>query len=285
MALWAQGGRACASHVAQKAAARWGPVTTFRFLRVIPPRLPHQTRKAPAGTKVAWHPHALLRPRWYWRGGRSSRSRGYQFQQANDFRRMLQGMDPSMVVKAIMAANSIVYFMWQTDDLRHLQWMRKHFAVSNYGLFSQGRIHTLLTANFSHESLMHFGFNMFNLYAMGIPISYMLGTPRFLSLFLGGGILGCGAHTLWNSRGRNRYIPVLGASGGVYAIIAYYILRNPRAQILLFGAVPMPAAAIGLAVIGYDVYSLLGSGRSDVANVSHLTGAAVGFAASRTWQI
>lgn len=74
--------------------------------------------------------------------------------------------DPrKLAVAKIIGANAMVLAMWKVSksNVKFYSLMEKHFTCSAEGLL-KGRYHTLLTSYFSHESAVHFGFNMFMLY-------------------------------------------------------------------------------------------------------------------------
>ena len=103
------------------------------------------------------------------------------------------------------------------------RFMNSHFTVSSGGVIKQGRVHTLLTAMFSHQSGWHLFANMFTLYFFGSEALLLLGARRFLSLYIGGGIFSSFCHVAWphfpHEAGLEvlfqRHAAGLGASGAV----------------------------------------------------------------------
>ena len=67
----------------------------------------------------------------------------------------------------------------------------------------------------------------------------------------------------------------LGASAAVNGMVAYSILLNPTARILLFFVIPVPAWAFGTFVIGKDLIGIANP-NSSIGHVAHVAGAAVG---------
>ena len=104
------------------------------------------------------------------------------------------------VLLGIAAANVGVWGLWQMADQDRIlrRFMNSHFTVSSGGVIKQGRVHTLLTAMFSHQSGWHlFIANMFTLYFFGSEALLLLGARRFLSLYIGGGIFSSFCHVAW----------------------------------------------------------------------------------------
>ncbi|RYH18208.1 rhomboid family intramembrane serine protease [archaeon] len=193
------------------------------------------------------------------------------------------------VLWAIVGANAMVFLAWSyTESASGSVMLRKRlindFTVSSAGVLNYGKIHTLLTATFSHKDFMHVGFNMLAFYSFGNQLLYLLPVPQFLALYLGGGLVSSLCQVYWpyivpRSWPASRYISPhdrsLGASGAVNAIVMYNIMSFPKATVLLYGIVPLPAALLGLAFIGIDAYSLY-KGNSGMGNAAHLGGAAFG---------
>jgi membrane associated rhomboid family serine protease len=131
-----------------------------------------------------------------------------------------------------------------------------------------------LTAGFVHSpELLHIAGNMFGLYVFGRPLEERFGRREFLRFYLAAIVLG---NVVWGLRNYFLVGPTgacLGASGGVTATIILFCLLNPRATLLLFFAIPMPAWLFGVLVVASDV---LGPRlpESRVAYDVHLVGAA-----------
>jgi membrane associated rhomboid family serine protease len=131
----------------------------------------------------------------------------------------------------------------------------------------------LVTPMFLHVNLFHIGLNMFALYLYGVGLEALLGTPRFLGLFLVSGFLG----NALSFRIHPFEISV-GASGAVFGIlgawVAYSYRRraNPRAEQMLRGLIGLIAInlVIGFTFRGIDIWAHIGG---------LIGGAIIGFAA------
>jgi membrane associated rhomboid family serine protease len=161
-------------------------------------------------------------------------------------------------------------------------------AVEEYGLIPAQAIRhgglTFVTSFLLHGSLLHLIGNMYFLLVFGDNVEDYLGTARYLLLVAGAALLGDLAHIALDPRST---IPVIGASGGISGILAFYILRFPKARLgilfrffLYFRWIQIPAYAWGLLWVAFQ---LLGayqqvSGASNVSALAHLGGAAVGVA-------
>ncbi len=90
--------------------------------------------------------------------------------------------------------------------------------------FASPAVVTIFTSLFLHGGITHILFNMFALYGIGRIVEAALGTGRFLVLYFVAGI-GSGIACLLGYFGQ--VIPVVGASGAIYGILAGYLLMLP----------------------------------------------------------
>lgn len=167
-------------------------------------------------------------------------------------------------------------------------------VVEQYGLIPAlaGRLGglTFLTSFFLHAGLFHLVANMYFLLVFGDNVEDYLGRWRYVALLAGAALLGDLIHLMAEPRAE---MPMVGASGGVSGVIAFYALQFPRARLgfmfrifLLFRWVYFPAW-FGLAA--WILLQLLGAflqlyGASNVSALAHLGGAAVGVAAWAMWR-
>ncbi|MCL8026735.1 rhomboid family intramembrane serine protease [Nocardioides bruguierae] len=86
--------------------------------------------------------------------------------------------------------------------------------------FADGAWWQLITSAFLHVQLLHIGFNMFALYILGPQLERMLGSARFLALYLVSALAGS-ALVVWLS---NPYQTTLGASGAIFGLMGALLL-------------------------------------------------------------
>jgi membrane associated rhomboid family serine protease len=86
----------------------------------------------------------------------------------------------------------------------------------------------LFTAMFIHGGWLHLLSNLLFLVIFGLPAERSLGSPRFLALFLLGGIVAnlVGAISLTGAR-----VAIIGCSGAVSAVLGAYVTLFPRARL------------------------------------------------------
>ncbi|GAQ77899.1 hypothetical protein KFL_000050360 [Klebsormidium nitens] len=213
--------------------------------------------------------------------------RGTGYQRGYSYR---GAVDPNTVLYGLIGVNVAVWLLWQVPDLQ--PFMERHFLASVDSIASL-RLHTAITANFSHSDVKHLALNMISLYFFGQSIGYRYGGQALLGLYLAGG-LGCiasyclywTAYVPWKEGYSRRFYdprqtrPAQGASGSINAILICSILADPFRTIYLNLIIPVPAIALGALVIYSDLSGAIGRDyASRVGYSGHLGGAAVGVAA------
>ncbi|MFM8735083.1 MAG: rhomboid family intramembrane serine protease [Pirellulales bacterium] len=156
----------------------------------------------------------------------------------------------------------------------------------------------LLTYGFLHDgpslvfpnadySPLHLVFNMLTLWFFGREVEDVMGRGEFLRFYCAAIVF---AGLVWvvseGLGGQGRFGgPLLGASGGVMAVLAAFIWYFPRQTVLIYGVLPVPAWALGLLYLLSDLRGA-GDGTSRVAHVAHLGGACFGLLyAWRGWSL
>ena len=135
----------------------------------------------------------------------------------------------------------------------------------------------LVTYMFIHSGYLHIGFNMLALYMFGVPIERSMGSREFLLYYFVTGI-GAGLATLVvNLFAGMGGIPVIGASGAIFAVMLAFAALYPDARILFLFFIPMRAPTAVLVSVGIALYSLLTGTNVGVAHLTHLAGLLFGW--------
>jgi membrane associated rhomboid family serine protease len=143
----------------------------------------------------------------------------------------------------------------------------------------------LLTYGFLHGSVAHILGNALFLYFLGTMLEGTINTRRFWVLYLVS-VIAAGFFQLMvgllTTPG-----PILGASGGVLAIVCAMAALQPQTRII-FILFPITLRTLAILFVLMDLFNvahqLKGDG-SNVASFAHLTGAAIGYLAVRTGAI
>ena len=179
---------------------------------------------------------------------------------------------------AISAVDTAVWLqLWGFRPDEIMQAMRSPLdAVKLLSLLS------LVSALFLHADWVHLIGNLAYLWVFGISVEKAVGHWRFLLLFV---VLGAAANavTAWHLQGADT-VTIIGASGGVSAIIGVYLGLFPRRRIglwlplglyLQFARVPA-VLVIGSWFTLQLLYSVFGPEQHSVAWAAHLAGFGLG---------
>jgi membrane associated rhomboid family serine protease len=131
----------------------------------------------------------------------------------------------------------------------------------------------LLTSGFIHADWNHLIFNMVSLYFIGSSAESILGMG-FLTLYLTGIIVSSLPSFLKHRN--NSYYRSLGASGGVAAIMFFFIYFAPWSKLyIIFLPIGIPAILFGVLYLVYEAY-MAKKGGSTMNHDAHFWGAVYG---------
>jgi len=184
------------------------------------------------------------------------------------------------VVKNLLIINVIMYVLFQVMKIMNPYLLAMYYPTSDF--FQPFQI---VTHMFMHASSTHLLFNMIGLYFFGPPLEQLWGGKRFLIFYL---IAGLGSLLLYLLTKYIEFnylqlnpgyvdVPMLGASGAVFGLLAGFAMKYPNQIIsLIFPPISMKAKYF---VLGYAAIELfLGVGRvnTGIAHFAHLGGALFG---------
>jgi membrane associated rhomboid family serine protease len=163
-------------------------------------------------------------------------------------------------VTRLLIANVVIYFLQLANPLVERALMFVPALVLE-------RPWTIVTYMFLHGSMTHILFNMLGLFFFGPRLELELGSRQFLLLYFIAGISGAILSLFLAPMAA-----IIGASGGVYGVFLGFAYLWPRAQIYIWGMIPVEARWL---VVGMTALSLFGGagGSSDgTAHFAHLGG-------------
>ncbi|WP_291781188.1 rhomboid family intramembrane serine protease [Luteibacter sp.] len=166
-------------------------------------------------------------------------------------------------------------------------WIMLHWGTVPAHLFGTGlplweqisdpALLRLFTAIFIHGGWLHLLSNLLFLVIFSLPAERSLGSPRFLLLFLLGGIVAnlIGAISLTGAR-----VAIIGCSGAVSAVVGAYVTLFPRAKLglvvplgLYLEFVRVPAfVLIGIWALVQLLFSYAGASYGAVVWWTHIGG-------------
>lgn len=113
---------------------------------------------------------------------------------------------------------------------------------------------TPLTAALIHSSWIHVGLNLMILIYCGRQIEHLLGTTRFIILYLVGAYAAAIAHWLSAPASPN---PMIGASGAISAVIGTYALIYSRREVAAIGPISGQVVRILWLAAGWTVLQVM----------------------------
>lgn len=207
------------------------------------------------------------------------------------------------VTKHLLIINVLMYFgtimLWGDpgvdviSGVESIDW-RRYWLASFYPTSEFFRPWQIATHMFMHGNIQHLAFNMLSLYMFGTMVEMVWGAKRFLFFYLTCGLgawllhIGATAFEL-NKAGMEaafqiENIPMLGASGAIFGVLAGYGLLFPNNVIqLLFPPIPMKAKYFVLIMGGLDLYLGISGTGTGVAHFAHVGGAIFGAALFFYW--
>ncbi|MDR3200895.1 MAG: rhomboid family intramembrane serine protease [Spirochaetales bacterium] len=140
------------------------------------------------------------------------------------------------------------------------------------GFVRSGSVWQLITYMFLHWDLSHLVFNMLGLFFFGIQIERHMGSREFLLFYFvcgfAAGVFSFAAYAL-----AGRYVVVLiGASGAIYGVLLAFAAFFPRADIYVFGIIPVRAPILVMIYAGIEIFNQVFGRGGSVAHLTHLAG-------------
>jgi len=187
----------------------------------------------------------------------------------------------------ILNAGVFIIFVWggklyTVDGVPLTYWFNDLFGLMplGHGFW----LWQLITYQFIHADFLHILFNMFfGLWMFGMEVEHVLGSRKFLALYLTCGVVAGVSQLLLapilepssvvTEFGQG--IPTIGASGAVFGVMVAFAMMFPDRYIFLYFLVPLKAKYFVAILIAIGIWSI--GGHSAVANLAHLGGAVMGF--------
>lgn len=185
---------------------------------------------------------------------------------------------PGKAVKRIMLANVAMFIVClvtggASGALYESLEMRTDLVL-------HGQVWRLFTFTYLHSQhdITHLLFNMLGLYFLGMPLERDWGPRRFFFFYTLAGFVAVGLYLLVTLLGwLDPRIPLVGASGGVLAVLGACATLFPGMRLFLFlFPVPIRAAAMFFGVL--YVFNLAVQGENAGGDACHLAGLAFGIA-------
>jgi membrane associated rhomboid family serine protease len=144
-----------------------------------------------------------------------------------------------------------------------------------------------LTFQFLHAGFLHLTMNCFGLFIFGPHIERWMTSRAYLTFYLLCGVAGVLFYTLLFYTpgilgGYYPAVPMVGASAGLFGILAAFYFVAPEARLLLFFVIPVKMKNLALGYFIYESLSVIlnwhNAGGSAGGSAGHLGGALFGIA-------
>ena len=133
------------------------------------------------------------------------------------------------------------------------------------------------TYMFVHSGSMHLISNMLGLFFFGLSLEKAIGSREFLLLYFTGGLLsGLLSLLLYILTGTYSAF-LIGASGALFTILFSFAVVFPKANIYIWGLLPIPSPILILVYAAVELFSQFFGFRSNVAHFTHLFGFLVSY--------
>ena len=150
----------------------------------------------------------------------------------------------------------------------------------------------LVSYGFTHDatSPWHLAFNMLAIFFFGRAVEQVLGKAEFYRFYFVAIVASGLAWLISVNVFSDGFVPpdrtyLIGASGGVMAVLAVFVWYFPRQEVLIWGILPVPAWALGILYFVTDIQGAT-QGGGNVAHVAHIGGAVFGLLyAWRGWSL
>ncbi|MBN1852690.1 MAG: rhomboid family intramembrane serine protease [Pirellulales bacterium] len=190
----------------------------------------------------------------------------------------LGGLPQTFVMRIVLLTFAVYVLQLMTGG--SLGWWTRYLALEDDIWRQPWKFYKLLTYGFLHDpgDLWHILFNMFGLWMFGRSIEQRYGSREFLAFYLAAVVLaGLGWLVIEQFSGASnvRHV-ILGASGGVVAIMILFALNYPRQTVYLMGIIPLPMWVVAIFLVIGDLRgATVRENAGNVAYTAHLAGAAV----------
>ncbi len=191
---------------------------------------------------------------------------------------------------------NVVVFLGQTYvTAKHPAFpMDRYLGLSLDGL-RHGYLWQLLSFQFLHGGVFHLLINSWGIYVFGPPVEHAVGRSRFLWLYLLSGLMGGVVHVMGSLvfpihfgnttiGAATALNPVVGASAGLFGLIAAFATLFPRQELTVYLFFVFPVIVTARVLLGVSAgIGLVGVflAGDNVAHGAHLGGMVMGFVLAR----
>ena len=189
----------------------------------------------------------------------------------------------------VSTINSLINY---PDATRLMDWQRNILACF-YPTSPYFQPYQLVSHMFMHANITHILFNMYGLFLFGSAVERIWGAKRFLFYYLFTGFGALALHMLVQyielemgiGHPMSINVPMLGASGAVFGLLAAFGMMYPNNVIgLIFPPIQMKAKYFVILYGAIELFLGLGRFGTGIAHFAHLGGAVFGVLLILYWR-
>jgi membrane associated rhomboid family serine protease len=202
---------------------------------------------------------------------------------AATIQKMAEGMKPLV---GLSAEDSSTYVLNKLTEQFRLYQIRVPTYPDNEFAYYTGSWNpiAMVTSSFTHGSWVHIIFNLIFFFAFATTIELLIGAYSFVAVIIAISVFS-GAFSSMAAGLIGTHYSTLGLSGVVMGMIGLFAYLLPAGRIrcyywfiVIFGSVAVPAWALAVWYIGWDVYNLFSNADTGMVDVmAHVTGGAAGY--------
>lgn len=192
----------------------------------------------------------------------------------------------------LLIVNAVVFLVQRYVKSEHPTFPMDHYLGLSLDGLRHGYLWQFLSFQFLHGGVFHLLINSWGIYVFGPPVEHAMGRGRFLGLYLLSGLFGGVVHVLGSLvfpihlgtitvGSATAYNPVVGASAGLFGLIAAFATLFPRQELKVYLFFVFPVTVTARVLLGVSAgIGLLGVflAGDNVAHGAHLGGMVMGFA-------
>lgn len=176
----------------------------------------------------------------------------------------------------IMCLVYVVQLLTRSSD-----WITDAFSLYPDVFLRPWQAYQFLTYGFLHDpgDFRHILFNMIGLWFFGRMVEERYGSREYLTFFLTAVVFAGLVWVIGELVANRGFAPgpnMLGASGGIAAVLILFAMNYPRQTVLFMFVIPMPMWVLAVMLVVMDAYGAI-SRSGGVAFTAHLGGAAFGY--------
>lgn len=179
-----------------------------------------------------------------------------------------EGRERPVVTYLLLSVTALIQIYVSTLTTPDAQALYARYALQPVLLFQGVGLGSLFTYMFLHGSWLHFLVNSIALWGAGGIVERDIGSPFYAVIYIVSGVVAGLVHSFMNISSK---IPVVGASGAIFGVIALLFLLMPF-KITFALIVPLPSVLVGVMLSAVEFSAVWLSDEGLVAHDAHLAG-------------